>query len=351
VPVPADHIRAVFDSYLDTHPDQADYLRPAVELLTADTDPTARDNSIGHVTASAIVEHDSRFLAIAHRKYSGLRLQPGGHIEADKDRTLYGAAVRELAEEAGVRDVKPVGTAPIHIGVHHLVNIPGERDHIHVDFRFGFTTIVSKLRHDATETDGAAWMESADIENASFRAGADALRAALEHQAATFDADVDAAHRGPGIPMVVYLILRDPAGRLLVGLRSDKVGVSPEMWAVPCGSREFDESAQDAIVREAYEELGIKVKGLRQVHIGDVLNSYGPTTALYFTAESFDGEIVNREPELCRELVWVEPGEALPVPFVEHVEIVLATIAAGAPSGLPAYSVIGWPRQDAGVAL
>jgi len=201
------------------------------------------------------------------------------------------------------------------------------------------------------ETGGAAWMDLADIENASFRAGADALLLGLDRQAAAFRADVDAAHRGPDIPMGVYLILRDAAGRLLVGLRSDKVGVSPEMWAVPCGARETDESAETAMIREAYEELGITVKGLTLVHVADVLNSFGPTTALYFTADSFDGEVANREPELCRELAWVEPGEALPVPFVEHVEIVLAQVAAGVASGPPAYSVIGWPRLDAGAAL
>ncbi|NUP46312.1 MAG: NUDIX hydrolase [Catenulispora sp.] len=344
MPVPADHIRAVFDAYLAAHPDQANYLKPAVELLDADADLTSRDNPIGHVTASAIVQHDGRFLAIAHKKYSGLRLQPGGHIEADKDWTLYGAALRELGEEAGVRDVKPVDTAPIHIGVHHLVDIPGEHDHIHVDFRFGYTTIVSKLRHDADETDGAAWLDLDDIENASFRAGADALLLALKRQASEFDADADAAHRGPGIPMGVYLILRDAAGRLLVGLRSDKVGVSPEMWAVPCGAREFDESAHDALVREAYEELGITVKGLRHVATGDVINSYGPTTAMYFTAESFDGQVENREPALCRGLAWVEPGAPLPVPFVEHVETILNLVDA---SGTPGYTAIGWANGAA----
>ena len=92
MPVPAAHIRAVFDAYLAAHSDQSDYLKPADELLAADADPTARVNTIGHVTASAIVQNDGRFLAIAHKPYNGLRLQPGGHLEAHKDRTLYGAA-------------------------------------------------------------------------------------------------------------------------------------------------------------------------------------------------------------------------------------------------------------------
>lgn len=343
MPVPAAHIRDVFDAYLAAHPDQCDYLKPASELLAAEADATARDNPVGHVTASAIVENSGRLVAIGHRKNGGLRLQPGGHVEKATDHTLYGVSLRELAEEAGVRDVRPVSTEPIHVAVHHVPDYAGEPAHIHVDFRFGFTTIVEQLRHDAVETDGAAWIAPDDIENASFRAGADALFLTLERRSATSGPEMDPAYRGREIPMGVYLILRDGRDRLLVQLRSDKVAVSPDMWALPCGSREFGESARDAIVREAYEELGITIHDPQFAAIGDVVNSYGPTTAMYFTAETWDGEVTNREPELCRELAWIERYAPLPVPFVEHVETVLSATAGQ----VRPYTAIGWPHAQA----
>lgn len=46
-----------------------------------------------------------------------------------------------------------------------------------------------------------------------------------------------------------------------LGQRSGKVSDSGK-WCLPCGYLDWDESAQDAVIREAYEELGLDLRGL-----------------------------------------------------------------------------------------
>ena len=45
-----------------------------------------------------------------------------------------------------------------------------------------------------------------------------------------------------------------------LGQRSGKVSDSGK-WCLPCGYLDWDESAQDAVIREAYEELGLDLRG------------------------------------------------------------------------------------------
>lgn len=46
-----------------------------------------------------------------------------------------------------------------------------------------------------------------------------------------------------------------------LGQRSSKVSDSGK-WCLPCGYLDWDESGQDAATREAYEELGLDLRGL-----------------------------------------------------------------------------------------
>ena len=52
----------------------------------------------------------------------------------------------------------------------------------------------------------------------------------------------------------VRAIIRDEAGGVLLQLRGDF-----KIWGYPAGSVELDESVQDALRREVFEEAGIKV--------------------------------------------------------------------------------------------
>ncbi|MBA2731143.1 MAG: NUDIX domain-containing protein [Euzebyaceae bacterium] len=82
-----------------------------------------------HVTASAIVV--GRAGTVLHRhKRLGIWLQPGGHIDAGE--LPWDAAVREVAEETGLRATHP----PSGPTLHHVDAHPGPHNHTHLDLRY-----------------------------------------------------------------------------------------------------------------------------------------------------------------------------------------------------------------------
>jgi hypothetical protein len=64
------------------------------------------------------------------------------------------------------------------------------------------------------------------------------------------------AHRGPRHPVRVYLILSNDSDEILLALRSDKVGISPDMWALPCGSLDDGEDMAAAVALGDLHRVG-----------------------------------------------------------------------------------------------
>jgi len=123
----------------------AETVRHAVLMgqLSEGDDFFARTNMRGHITTSASVLNPSatKILLVHHRIFRKW-LPPGGHYESPG--SLWESALREVAEETGVRDVAPHkwmtsnGAIPVDIDTHPIPpnQSKAEGAHLHHDFRF-----------------------------------------------------------------------------------------------------------------------------------------------------------------------------------------------------------------------
>jgi mutator protein MutT len=78
------------------------------------------------------------------------------------------------------------------------------------------------------------------------------------------------------------------------------------LYALPGGKCEHDETATDAIIREAREELGIILNkhDLRLAHTFHRKGTENNLIALIFTAETWSVNVINNEPSKCDEVAW-----------------------------------------------
>ena len=98
--------------------------------------------------------------------------------------------------------------------------------------------------------------------------------------------------------------------------------VKTNLYTLPCGKVEDNESEEDAVIREMKEELGIKVtkltKHFQKEDFGIVVNgkSYDTITN-YFIIDSYEGIIMNKEPHKHRALLWLTKKEIDKLPKTE----------------------------------
>ncbi|WP_280443390.1 NUDIX hydrolase [Nocardia brasiliensis] len=133
----------------------------------------------------------------------------------------------------------------------------------------------------------------------------------------------------------VHLLLRRD-GKMLFGQRQN-TGYEDGAWHLPSGHLEAGESVVEALIREAQEEVGVRIAP-QDVHFSHVMHnsSSGGRMAFFFVVDTWHDDPVNREPEKCAAIDWFDAGE-LPDRMIPYCRTALNHVAAG-----EKFSVFGW---------
>ena len=117
---------------------EAKMLERVLEFVRAHDDCFERTLAIGHVTGSAwIVDAAHTHALLTHHAKLGLWLQPGGHCDGDSD--VFRVAMREVEEEAGLKQLAPLlGAAIFDVDAHAIPARKSEPAHVHYDVRYAF---------------------------------------------------------------------------------------------------------------------------------------------------------------------------------------------------------------------
>lgn len=134
----------------------------------------------------------------------------------------------------------------------------------------------------------------------------------------------------------VHILLLQHDAVLLA--RRANTGYEDGKWSVPAGHLDGEETVRAAAVREAREEVGVRLvpEQLRFGHVMHRRDHDHERIDFFLAAPAWQGEVTIAEPDKCSELAWVEPGQ-LPEDVVPYVRSGIADVMAGNP-----YSEFGW---------
>lgn len=142
----------------------------------------------------------------------------------------------------------------------------------------------------------------------------------------------------PDVYIDLHLVLMKD-GHLLLGKRlGGKYGAG--QYHVPAGHLEQDETMVDGIIRETQEEVGIQLRH-NDLDLAYVLHFRGETDrmSIFFSANRWDGEIENLEPDKCAGWEW-HATDNLPHDMVPYAKYAIDHFFSGQRMGL-----FGWPNS------
>lgn len=127
-----------------------------------------------------------------------------------------------------------------------------------------------------------------------------------------------------GASVNVYLILKR-GNKILFHLRKN-TGYCDGMWSLVAGHVENGESATAAMIRETYEEIGLKLSP-EQITVVHVMHRQTNrlNVDVFFDCPLWEGTIQNCEPEKCEKLEFFAL-ENLPINIVDYNAVALKAV-------------------------
>lgn len=243
---------------------------------------------------------------------------PAGKLEHNE--APENAAERELLEETGISLENSSGIQRLN----SLYIRKPEVDYVYHVFKVQLGQIPDV--HLSDEHQNYIWATSKDIETIALMDGA---KEALQHYQAMV------AKKRSGASVNAYLILKR-GNKILLHLRKN-TGYCDGMWSLVAGHVENGESATAAMIRETYEEIGLKLSP-EQIKVVHVMHRQTNrlNVDVFFDCPLWEGTIKNCEPEKCEKLEFFSL-ENLPINIVDYNAFALKAIFNG-----EFYSEQGW---------
>ncbi len=142
--------------------------------------------------------------------------------------------------------------------------------------------------------------------------------------------------RNVNIPGSYLVPIRD--GRVLL-IRRFNTGYEDGKYSLIAGHAEAGEHFTDCIIRETFEESGVRLVA-DDVRVAHVMHcNFGfahERVNVFFVVEHWEGEFENREPEKCDDMRWFL-FDNLPKNTIPYIRQALKHIREGVP-----YSEFGW---------
>ncbi|MER6386191.1 NUDIX domain-containing protein [Streptomyces sp. NPDC001250] len=123
----------------------------------------------------------------------------------------------------------------------------------------------------------------------------------------------------PQLPVNDVMIILEHDGSVCLAERQG-TGYADGKLNLPSGKVELGEDVFDAVIREAFEEIGVRIErdALHIVHVMYFRNPEGETrVGWFFVASHWEGTPTNMEPHKCAGLEW-HPAENLPENTVRY---------------------------------
>ena len=121
-----------------------------------------RSLASGHITGSSwIVDLDRSHALFTHHKKLNKWLQLGGHADGNPD--ILGVALKEAAEESGLRHIKPLSDQIFDIDIHRVPD--HANGHYHYDIRFLLEADRNEPFIVSNESNALAWIDLSTIQD------------------------------------------------------------------------------------------------------------------------------------------------------------------------------------------